>query len=64
MYQSRWLRFLSSGYVLIALLLTLVSCIKQESVENTQDQKMETAETAETKIDSVASKPDSTSVAK
>jgi len=61
MYQSRWLRFLSSGYVLIALLLTLVSCIKQESVENTQDQKMETAET---KIDSVASKPDSTSVAK
>ncbi|MDW3210664.1 MAG: hypothetical protein R8N23_12385 [Reichenbachiella sp.] len=61
MYQSQWLRFLSSGYVLIALLLTLVSCIKQESVENTQDQKMETAET---KIDSVASKPDSTSVAK
>ncbi|MEP5364758.1 MAG: hypothetical protein ABJQ37_12985 [Reichenbachiella sp.] len=61
MYQSRWLRFLSSGYVLIALLLTLVSCIKQESVENTQDQKMETTEA---KIDSVASKLDSTSVAK
>lgn len=59
MYQSQWLRFLSSGYVLIAILLTLVSCIKQESVEKTQDQKKETTEA---KVDSTASKPVSISV--
>lgn len=61
MYESRWLKFLNSGFVLSAVLLTLIGCIKQESVQSTQDQK---GEREETTTGSVSDESDSTSAMK